>query len=68
MKRLEIYKKIVEIEEKKKEHLKEYAARIKKLADSKDSSTFLMGDCTQCAAYDKEISELQELANNTLSI
>lgn len=61
MNKLEIYKKITEVNEQKHEHLKRYAKDIQNLAENNESMVFMSGYCEECESYDKQILELEKL-------
>ena len=61
MDKIEIYKKIVEVNERKNEHLNEYAGWIENIAKNGDSMVFMTGRCDKCEGFDKEILELETL-------
>lgn len=61
MDRIETYKKIVEVNKRKQEHLKQYKSYIENIARNKSQMLILTGSCDECDKYDKEILELEKL-------
>jgi hypothetical protein len=59
--KLEIYKKITEVNEKHQEHLKRYKDDLENLAENNESMVFMSGYCEECESYDKQILELEKL-------
>ena len=64
MEKIEIYKKLVELEEKREAHNKEFADAIRSLADRNSTQMIMTGNCPVCNEIDEEIFKLESLLNN----
>lgn len=61
MDKLDIYKKIVEVNERKNKHLKEYSDLLDRMAENESEFVFITGGCEECDKYNKEIELLESL-------
>ena len=55
---MEKTQKMIDILQKKLEHIKKINSHIKYLAENKVNQTFFTGKCSECEKYDNEILEL----------
>ena len=55
---MEKTQKMIEILQKKLDHIKSVNNHIKYLAENKINETFITGKCLECENYDNEIREL----------
>lgn len=61
MDKLDIYKKIVEVNERKNKHLKEYSDALDRMVESNSEFIFMTGGCEECDKYNKEIEILESI-------
>lgn len=61
MEKIEIYKRIIELEDQKEKHNKEFADAIRNQADRNSPHVFTDGPCSVCDEIDTEILALETL-------